>query len=290
MMITNNSCVLSNPSVKKISFLEGGKLISSNQKKLIDTKLKVTLITVTYNSDKYLEATIESILNQSYENVEYIIIDGGSTDYTLEIIKRYSKLIDYYVSEKDNGMYDALNKGLKISTGHLIGFCNSDDMLYSNDTICQIVQSYEKEIFDCCYGSVQYIDKKSNVLYARKPLEFKPRYLVTLGLPFAQPAFFWTRELMDKTGCFNLNYKIVSDYDLIGRLLLNSKKVYRIKGYLVKFRKHGHSFGDNNSILALKESLKIKKNFIDRLGMNRFNLSICSMLDRIFQRINQINN
>ena len=186
-------------------------------------------------------------------------------------------------------MYDALNKGLFYSTGDLISFCNSDDILYSNDTIWEIVESYKKEKFDCCYGSVQYVDKELNVLYNRKPLEFKPRYLITLGMPFAQPTFFWTRKLMDQTGKFNLDYKIVGDYDLIGRLLLNSKKIYKIRNYLIKFRKHGDSFGDHNSSLALEESLKIKQNLIERIKMNKISLVIYSILDRIFQKINQIN-
>lgn len=280
MMITNDNYV---------PFLEGGKRTLGNNRELFDSKIKVTLITVTYNSDKYLEETIKSIVNQSYENIEYIIIDGGSIDQTIEIIERYSNFIDYYISEKDSGMYDALNKGLMYSTGELIGFCNSDDILYSNDTIWEIVESYKKEKFDCCYGSVQYVDKELNVLYNRKPLEFKPRYLITLGMPFAQPTFFWTRKLMDQTGKFNLDYKIVGDYDLIGRLLLNSKKIYKIRNYLIKFRKHGDSFGDHNSSLALEESLKIKQNLIERIKMNKISLVIYSILDRIFQKINQIN-
>ena len=281
----NNSYKLLN-QIKK----EGGKRISMNKKELTNSKLKITLITVTYNSDKYLEQTLTSIINQSYENIEYIIIDGGSTDKTLQIIEKYSKFIDYYISEKDNGMYDALNKGLFYSTGDLISFCNSDDMLYSRDTIKQIAESYEKENFDCCYGSVQYVDEELNILYTRKPLEFKSRYLVTLGMPFAQPTFFWTRELMNKTGNFNLNYKIVSDYDLIGRLLLNSKKVFRIKNYLVKFRKHGESFGDGNSLLALKESRQIRQKFINKLNIRKINLRFYSIFDRICQRLFQLYN
>ena len=272
-----------------VFFESGNKLLVNTKNSEFNSPL-VSIITVTYNSEKYLEETIRSIVDQNYKNIEYIIIDGGSTDNTLDIIKRYIDKISYVISEKDNGMYDALNKGFSYSTGDIIIFCNSDDLLYSKDTIKNIVESYKIERFCCCYGSVQYVDENANNLYARNPLEFKPRYLVTLGMPFAQPTFFWTRELMDKMGCFNLKYKIVSDYDLIGRLLLNSENIYRIKNYLIKFRKHGESFGDENSLLALKESKQIREIFIKKLNINRINLIFYSIFDRICQRLFQIYN
>ena len=273
----------------KVFFESGNKLLVNTKSSEFNSPL-VSIITVTYNSEKYLEETIRSIVDQNYKNIEYIIIDGGSTDNTLDIIKRYIDKINYVISEKDNGMYDALNKGFSYSTGDIIGFCNSDDLLYSKDTIKNIVESYKKERFSCCYGSVQYVDENANNLYARNPLEFKPRYLVTLGMPFAQPTFFWTRELMDKTGCFNLEYKIVSDYDFIGRLLLNSENIYRIKSYLVKFRKHGESFGNGNSLLALKESRQIRQKFINKLNIRKINLIFYSIFDRICQRLFQLYN
>src|SRR5678816_3455070 len=121
--------------------------------------MKVTIITVTLNSAKYLEQCIQSVIKQHYPDIEHIIVDGGSTDDTLDIIKKYEDHIAVWISEKDNGMYDAINKGMKMATGDIIGVLNSDDMFASEDVISEIVNCFEEFQLGAVYGDLVYVQK-----------------------------------------------------------------------------------------------------------------------------------
>ena len=264
---------------------EGGLRTKDYFKNSFPEKPLITIVTVTYNSELYLEETIKSVLSQTYDNVEYIIIDGGSTDRTLDILKKYEDTIDYFVSEPDKGMYDALNKGFSVATGELLNFCNSDDMFYSNDIIEKIVNAYIQEKFDFCYGIAAFVDAEGEHLSYGYPLDFKKRYVVTLGLPFVQPTSFWKMSIMKKTGLFDLNYKIASDYDFISRLLLQSNHIYNMNLPVIKFRKHGVSFGDKNTNIALQETSEIKSNLVIDLKMNKILIPILELYDRLSQKI-----
>ena len=268
--------------------LEGGLRTKGYFKKSYEKKPLVTIVTVSYNSEQFLEETIKSIVQQGYDNIEYIIIDGASTDKTLEIIKKYEDVIDYFVSESDKGMYDALNKGFLLASGELINFCNSDDMFYADNTIEKIVEQYILENFDFCYGTAEFIDGKGKHLSFAYPLKFKKRYLVTLGLPFVQPTSFWTMNMMKKVGLFDLNYKIVSDYDLLSRVLLQSDNVRRISFPIIKFRKYGVSFGDKNTKKARQEAPVIRENCKKVLHMSELEDSLFSIYDRVYQKLNGI--
>ena len=122
-------------------------------------QLKITIITVSYNSDKTIETTFKSVLEQTYSNIEYIVIDGGSTDNTLNIARKYSNIISILISEQDNGLYDAMNKGIKLASGDIIGLINSDDLFCDPDALCKVVKEFEKnknldsvyaDLFLCC--------------------------------------------------------------------------------------------------------------------------------------------
>ena len=123
--------------------------------------MKISLITVTYNSEKYLSHCIESVQRQSYKDIEHIIIDAKSTDGTISIIKKYEAKIAKWVSEPDRGMYDAINKGMSMATGDVVGILNSDDMLVSDDVIASIVKVFEREKVDSVYGDLEYVDKEN---------------------------------------------------------------------------------------------------------------------------------
>ena len=123
--------------------------------------MKISIITVTFNSAKYLEDCIASVIEQKHNNIEHIIIDGGSTDETLSIIKKYEHHLAYWVSEQDNGMYDAINKGLQLATGDVVGMLHSDDILASPDVISSIVESFENNNVDSIYGDLVYVKPDS---------------------------------------------------------------------------------------------------------------------------------
>lgn len=120
--------------------------------------MKVSLITVTYNSEKFLASCIGSVLRQTYPDIEYIIVDGGSTDKTRSIIRKHSRAIDKWVSEKDGGMYDAINKGMRLATGDIIGILNSDDIFAAPNTVAKIVQCFKDNDVDSVYGDLVYVN------------------------------------------------------------------------------------------------------------------------------------
>ena len=179
-------------------------------------KNKISIITVTKNSEKFLEKNILSVYNQTYKNYEHIIIDGLSTDKTIEIIKKHKKKITYWKSEKDKSLYDAMNKGIKKSTGNIIGILNSDDIYYKKTL--ELVNKYfnkEKDI-DFLFGSV----RKYRLLSGYYPNKIK----WTFGFYTAHSVgFFIKRSSQVKIGNYKLKYKNSSDYDLFYRMIVKKK-------------------------------------------------------------------
>ena len=125
--------------------------------------MKVSIITVVFNGIRTIEQTIKSVLNQSYKNIEYIIIDGGSTDGTLDIIRKYENYLSYIISEPDHGIYDAMNKGIQKSTGDIVGIINSDDW-YEVNTVSQVVERFESFAVDLVYGDINFIGKNGEII------------------------------------------------------------------------------------------------------------------------------
>jgi glycosyltransferase involved in cell wall biosynthesis len=182
--------------------------------------MKVSLITVVYNGEKYLSDCIESVIAQSYPDLEYIVIDGGSTDSSLAIIHRYQAHMAYVVSEKDKGMYDALNKGIAKASGEIIGILNADDMLASTDVIEQIVALFKSTAADGVYGNLNYIDPyRSNAIirkWVSKPFTLKD---IKLGWMPAHPTLYLKKTLFEQFGNYSLNFGTAADYELMLRFL-----------------------------------------------------------------------
>lgn len=183
--------------------------------------MKVSIITATYNSARTLCNTIESVLGQSYQNIEYIVIDGNSTDLTVSVIKQYEPLFKgriKWLSEKDGGIYDAMNKGIKIATGDVVGILNSDDYFTSNDVIERMVTAF-CDGTDAVYGDVHFIhDGEPNKCvryYSSK--HFRPFWL-RFGFMPAHPSFYCKREVFEKAGFYKTDYSIGSDYEMMVRL------------------------------------------------------------------------
>jgi glycosyltransferase involved in cell wall biosynthesis len=185
--------------------------------------MKISIITVCYNSEKYIHTAIESVLNQSFKDIEYIVIDGGSTDTTIETIKKYEPLFKgrmKWISEKDNGIYDAMNKGIKMASGDIVGILNSDDYYISNNVLALIMEVMLENHIDSCYGNLLYIRKDKPYRYWRSG----PKKSFRSGWMPPHPSFFVKKEIYERYGLFRLDCGVNADYELMLRLL----EVYNI--------------------------------------------------------------
>jgi glycosyltransferase len=227
---------------------------------------KISIITVSFNSQSTIKHTIQSVASQDYQNKEYILIDGASTDWTLDIISFLKDKINYFVSEKDNGIYNAMNKGIKASSGDIIGILNSDDFYSNNEVLSKVANIFEETDCDCLYGDLVYVDKGDarNIVRYWKSGEFSKRKL-RMGWMLPHPTFFVKKEIYEKYGLYNLKFKTAADYEMILRLLHNdSIKVEYLPEILIKMRIGGES---NSSFLN-----RLKGNYEDNLAWDMNNL------------------
>jgi glycosyltransferase len=186
--------------------------------------MKVSIITAVYNSERYIQNCIESIVGQDYPNIEYIVIDGGSTDRTIEIVKGFDKHIHYFISEKDKGIYDALNKGIAVATGDVVGILHADDILASPTVISQIVSAFESSKADAVYGHLNYVHREETSKVQRRWIA-KPYTLKSLKMGWmpAHPTLYMRREFFEAYGNYSLNFGTAADYELILRFLFKHK-------------------------------------------------------------------
>ena len=203
--------------------------------------IKITVITVCCNSEKTIRTTLESVANQSWKNIENIIVDNKSTDKTLSIIKEYPH-VKKIISEHDEGVYDAMNKGIKIATGDIIGFLNSDDFYANDEVIATVAREFKKDKFlEVCYADLIYVSRfrTSKIIRYFKSKEFK-KGLFSKGWCPPHPTFFVRRSVYQRFGKFDLNYQIASDVDLMMRFLEIHKVKFRyIPEIWVKMRVGG---------------------------------------------------
>jgi len=250
--------------------------------------LKVSIVTITYNSEKTLAETIDSVLSQSYKNIEYIIVDGNSSDKTIEIIKKYGDKISTFLSEPDDGIYDAMNKGLKLTTGDVVGILNSDDVYFDHKVIERVVESFEEAKVDSVYGDLYYVEENDLAKVSRywKSSPFK-RGSFKKGWHPAHPTFFVRREVYEKYGYFDLNMKVSADFELMLRFLEKyTITTFYLPKVLVKMRLGGESNSSiqniikgNKSILKAFEKNHIEVNNISYL-FYRFVPKIIQLLKR----------
>ena len=217
---------------------EGGLRTKGLFKRSYENKPLISIVTVVYNGEKHLEQTIKSVLEQDYDNVEYIIIDGGSTDGTLEIIKKYEEGIDYWVSEADGGIYDAMNKGASLCSGEYVAFLNADDW-YKENTLALVVEVVNKERVDFLFANA---DIYSNDSYKRTQTINMPMYY--LFTPFCHQTLFVRRMYMLQQP-FDIQYKVYADQLFIIWLIEEGFSYYYIEKSIVNFRDGGLSTTDN---------------------------------------------
>lgn len=225
-----------------------------NQENAAQTMPLVSIITVVFNGEKYLEQTIKSIANQSYQNIEYIIIDGGSTDKTLDIIRRHEATIDRWISQSDRGLYDAMNKGIALATGEIIGILNSDD-LYLENAVLEVVREYQKIQQPCViYGDMyKFADEDRAVSLHRGNLS--DRAFETASIIINHPTCFVHRSLYE-IGTFNLEYEVGADRELMMRFHSQNVPFVKLDRTIAKFRLGGTTSNQSLSSIINREIIQ----------------------------------
>lgn len=243
--------------------------------------MKVTLITIVYNSRESIEKCINSVLSQAYPNIEYIVVDGGSTDGTQELIEPYKERLAYYISEKDQGMYNALNKGITKATGDVIGILHSDDVFFDAFSVQKVVAKFADSDADLVYAKGIYVDRENEQLvkriYSSKP--FKKRFLNFGWIPL-HTTIFVKNTIFDTYGLYEEGYQIASDYEISLRWFTNIaiRKVY-LNEWLVKMRLGGKS---------TTVSLQRKKSEEDLTIIHKFQLlGVVTLFFKIARKIPQ---
>ncbi len=234
-----------------------GERIIGEYKMISEQSVKVSIITVVFNGGNTIEQTINSVRTQNYENIEYIIIDGDSTDNTREIIQRYRNDIDIFISEKDEGLYYAMNKGLILASGEIIGIINSDD-LYAEEAVSKIVEYYNKNNPDVIFGDAIWFDHSEKTsLYTCQDIE---ELWCRMAIP--HPTVFIKKEIYKEYGLFNTSYKIAADYDLILRLYSEGIRFGYINETLAYFRRGGMSAQKQDQ--CIREAMEISLSYIHK--------------------------
>jgi glycosyltransferase involved in cell wall biosynthesis len=224
--------------------------------------MRVSIITICYNREATIGKSIESVLLQDYPTIEYIVIDGNSTDGTVAIVQSYADKISHFISEPDKGMYDALNKGLNLATGDLIGLMHSDDEFYGATVVSQIVSAFKKNSgTDGVYGDGIYVsnDAEERIIRDRIGGAYSLKRVQSGWLPL-HPTVYLKRSVMEKHGFYNLDFKIASDTELLLRYLYKYKiKMIYVNSYFVKMRMGGLSTNSKRAFEVLLEDYRIYK-------------------------------
>ncbi len=203
---------------------EGGLRSRGNLKASLPDKPLITVITVVYNGSETLQDTIESVQKQQYDNIEHIIIDGGSSDATVDILKQYDHVIDYWLSEKDSGMYDAMNKGIALCSGEYVGMLNSDDMFANGDVLQNVVDTFFQTKNDVVFSCLNIVDKDdlSKILRKYRVTKFNSA-LMRIGVMPPHPTFYCKKSCYNEVGLYRTDYKIAADFEMLARLLMRQK-------------------------------------------------------------------
>lgn len=222
--------------------------------------MKISLITVTFNSDLTLRDTIQSILNQTFSDIEYIIIDGLSKDNTVDIIRKYEPQFQgrlKWISERDNGLYDAMNKGIRMSTGDIVGIINSDDFYHRRDIISRVAEAFKNEETQAVYGDVRFVnpDNLNRTVRYYSSRNFSPNRF-RYGFMPAHSTFFTYRRYFEEFGFYKIDYHIAADYELLIRFLYTHRlKAKYLSLDFMKMRTGGASTASIKSNILLNKEI-----------------------------------
>jgi glycosyltransferase involved in cell wall biosynthesis len=230
--------------------------------------MKISIVTPSFNQGQYLEKTITSVLEQNYENTEYHILDGGSTDNSKNVLKKFDDEITSWVSEKDKGQSHAINKGIKLSNGEIFGYINSDDF-YEDGVFDIVVKFFNKNPnIDIIYGNFNYVDKNSNILSKQKGIPFDSgifRYDQNL---ICQPASFWRENVFNKVGLFDEDLKFFMDYEFFLRCIKNGLNIKYVNFTIANLRLHDECktvYGQGDFVKTYKA---IRQSILDPYQIN----------------------
>lgn len=226
---------------------------------MLNVKMKVSIITVVYNREKTIERSIQSVLNQSYKNIEYIIIDGASTDQTMQLVNKYKEQVAVIVSEKDKGMYDALNKGIRLATGEVVGLLHADDVFATTDTIQVIVDQMQRTPYvDAVYGDVGFVkEEQPDQIVRYYSSAIFNTHLFKWGFMPAHPTFFCYKKYFDLYGMYRTDLDIAADFELLVRYLRKYKlNTFYIPKMLVKMNMGGKSTRGISSTIQINKEIK----------------------------------
>lgn len=243
---------------------------------------KISVITATFNSEKTIASTLKSVNDQDYLNLEHIIVDGGSTDATLEVIHKFSKGITKIISEKDQGIYDALNKGIKMASGDIIGFLHSDDFYKDEKVLSKISKELSNERIDAAYGDLDYVSQTNikKIIRSWKSGSFNKNKMKNGWMP-PHPTFYMKAQHYISLGGFNLEYNISADYDAMLRYLWrNDLNISYIPEVLIKMRMGGKS---NSSIKNVIQKTKEDKKIMVQNGISPLRGIILKNLSKVQQ-------
>ena len=221
--------------------------------------VKITIITVTFNRAHVIRDAIEGVLCQKYKNYEYIIVDGASKDNTLNILKEYEPKFEgrmRWISEPDKGLYDAINKGIRMATGDVVGIINSDDFFHRDDTFDVIAEAFEDDNTDAIYTDDEEINEKTGKRFRFNGGNFKT-WQYRIGMMPSHPTFYAKKELFEKYGYYKLGYKIAADFELMMRFAyVNKVKMKYVPEAIMTFRLGGVSTNLKNKMLLNKETVR----------------------------------
>ncbi|MDY6934520.1 MAG: glycosyltransferase family 2 protein [Spirochaetota bacterium] len=244
--------------------MQGGLKVKNLKKYRDQNKRLISIITVVLNSEQFIEGTIRSVLDQSYDNIEFIIIDGNSTDNTQNIIKKYENQIDYWISEPDNGIYDAMNKGLELATGDYVNFLNAGDRFYNNDTLAILFHDVNSVDIDLVYGDTIVQTEKGNKLGYLKAFDYNKKNLIRMGTRTVSHQSLFIKK--NKTPFYDSKYQLKGELDWYFEILESNKdlKIFYKNIPVVYYSLGG--FGYNNFYKNLYERIVLIYN---RFGLIR---------------------
>ena len=222
---------------------------------------RITVVTPSYNQGRFIEATIQSVLGQGYPNLEYIIMDGGSTDGSVDIIRRYEKHFAYWTSGRDEGASDAIAKGFSKATGTILAYLNSDD-LYLPGSLKAIAEAMNNPAVDVAYGNMYWIDMDGKVLGEQRQTPFMPMGYLYGGCTLQQPATFWKKDLYTRSGEMDPSYHFAFDTDLFFRFALGGASFRHVNRFVASFRIHPQSKSSSEFDLCSRELQRLRQAYL----------------------------